>query len=342
MAQELSATAVLVLARVHDEAAPLPPARLATETGLSGRAVREAVDELLVHQHARLTETGMLVRVQPSAPELEQQPTLARVALLQASREDWRFGQALRDPAVLADGVPVYGAAAARGTIAALHRSSPREVLSLSPSPLFPSGQKVDPAAHQANVSMLNAGHTRSGWIVDDSRMKTASLRKLVLELARAGEDVAVAPRVSLRMSIYDRQLAIVPIDPHNHALGCLVVQTPTLVAHLVALYHEVLHRASPISADAEISVARRTLLLELAAGAKDETIARKLAMSPRSVRRAVAAMMAETGAESRFQLALAAVRHGWITSDDLARPGSQQSQASSEPARTDRTGSKD
>jgi DNA-binding NarL/FixJ family response regulator len=54
-------------------------------------------------------------------------------------------------------------------------------------------------------------------------------------------------------------------------------------------------------------------LLLELAGGAKDEQIARALGMSVRTVRRRVADLMDELGADSRFQAGVEAVRRGWI-----------------------------
>ena len=55
-----------------------------------------------------------------------------------------------------------------------------------------------------------------------------------------------------------------------------------------------------------------------LAAGDKDEAIARKLRISPRTVRRVISSLMIECGADSRFQLAIAAVRLGWLSAHDL------------------------
>jgi DNA-binding NarL/FixJ family response regulator len=64
----------------------------------------------------------------------------------------------------------------------------------------------------------------------------------------------------------------------------------------------------------------RHEILVMLAVGTKDEAIARKLEVSTRTVRRAVASLMEECNAESRFQLAVAAVRLGWLTATDLAQ----------------------
>ena len=61
---------------------------------------------------------------------------------------------------------------------------------------------------------------------------------------------------------------------------------------------------------------ARRTalpLLVLMAGGAVDEQIARALGVSVRTVRRRIATLLAELGADSRFQAGAEAVRRGWI-----------------------------
>jgi DNA-binding NarL/FixJ family response regulator len=57
----------------------------------------------------------------------------------------------------------------------------------------------------------------------------------------------------------------------------------------------------------------RRLLLVQLARGAKDEQIARALGLSLRTVRRRVADILADLGADSRFQAGVEAVSRGWI-----------------------------
>jgi DNA-binding NarL/FixJ family response regulator len=60
-------------------------------------------------------------------------------------------------------------------------------------------------------------------------------------------------------------------------------------------------------------SATRRLLLEQLTRGAKDEQIARELGLSLRTVRRRVAEVLGELGADSRFQAGVEAVRRGWI-----------------------------
>ena len=53
--------------------------------------------------------------------------------------------------------------------------------------------------------------------------------------------------------------------------------------------------------------------LLQLTEGAKDEQIARTLGISLRTVRRRIADLLSELGADSRFQAGVEAVRRGWL-----------------------------
>jgi DNA-binding NarL/FixJ family response regulator len=56
-----------------------------------------------------------------------------------------------------------------------------------------------------------------------------------------------------------------------------------------------------------------RNLLTLLAAGAKDETIARQLGVSPRTVTRRVGELLDQLGARTRFHAGVLAERHGWL-----------------------------
>ena len=57
----------------------------------------------------------------------------------------------------------------------------------------------------------------------------------------------------------------------------------------------------------------RTFLLRQLLSGAKDEQIARTMGLSLRTVRRRIAELMIELGADTRFQAGAEAVRRGWL-----------------------------
>ena len=54
-------------------------------------------------------------------------------------------------------------------------------------------------------------------------------------------------------------------------------------------------------------------LLALMAAGLKDEVVARQLGLSLRTVRRRIARLMDELGADTRFQAGIEAARRGWL-----------------------------
>ena len=56
-----------------------------------------------------------------------------------------------------------------------------------------------------------------------------------------------------------------------------------------------------------------RQVLMMLAGGATDETIARQLGVSSRTVERRVRALLDRLGAETRFQAGVQAARRGWL-----------------------------
>ena len=92
--------------------------------------------------------------------------------------------------------------------------------------------------------------------------------------------------------------------------------EQPAIVEALSWWFELVWERATVVS-ELDLGEPRKDLrthlLRQLAAGAKDEQIARSLDLSLRTVRRRVADLMNDLGADSRFQAGVEAARRGWI-----------------------------
>lgn len=131
-------------------------------------------------------------------------------------------------------------------------------------------------------------------------------------ETTALGEQIRLVDEAPARLVVRDREVAIVAADQNDPDAGALVIWSRPVVGTLVALFELVWARATP-AFTATATGRDRTLLDLLAAGATDETAARHLGMSVRTVRRTVAALMDELGAESRFAAGAAAVRRGWV-----------------------------
>lgn len=131
----------------------------------------------------------------------------------------------------------------------------------------------------------------------------------------RAGEQVRVLPELPTRLLIIGDSHAVVPEPLGMADLPLTVVQQSGLVASLQLWFEELWGRAAvpALDGDEPRLDLRRFLLEQLASGAHDEQIARKLGISLRTVRRRVADLMTELGADSRFQAGVEAARRGWL-----------------------------
>ncbi len=216
------------------------------------------------------------------------------------------------------EAVRLEGARAADEVITRLMFAAPRECIGVSPAVNSATLQMVAPRNREPTLAMLRSG-TEHRWVADGSLARTQAVRRHLEILQSHGETISIAPGITQRMWIFDRRIAFVPLNPHNHSQGALMVQSPPVVACLVSLFHELEEKATPLSTSSPLPRPMQQILTLLAGGAKDDAIARRLDMSARTVRRSVAALMQEADVDSRFQLAIAAVQLGWIEPDDLA-----------------------
>ncbi|MEU6206564.1 LuxR C-terminal-related transcriptional regulator [Micromonospora musae] len=146
-------------------------------------------------------------------------------------------------------------------------------------------------------------------------------MRPFLKELADAGCDVRTREEVIDRIIIFDREIAIIP---NMLARGAVVLREPSVVDYLYRSLEQIWASALPLDDDTTPSSGygvagddlKRALLRLLAAGRKDEFIARKLSISVRTCRRHIAEIMQDLGAESRFQAGVLAGQRGLL--DDL------------------------
>jgi DNA-binding CsgD family transcriptional regulator len=130
-----------------------------------------------------------------------------------------------------------------------------------------------------------------------------------------AGEEIRVVPDLPARLLVIGTSHAVLP-EPMGYAdLPLIVVRQRGVVEALTQWFELLWSRAAvpDLAPAAPPPDLRRFLLERLAAGAHDEQIARQLGISLRTVRRRVADLLAELGADSRFQAGVEAARRGWL-----------------------------
>ena len=136
-----------------------------------------------------------------------------------------------------------------------------------------------------------------------------------------AGEEARIHTAVPMKLAICDRSAALLPLSRDEPSDSALVVYASTLLDALTSLFELLWESAIPVPADgSEQQLAMPAaiphdadLLALLAAGLKDESIARQLGISTRTLSRRTGELMEDLGARTRFQCGLQAARLGLI-----------------------------
>lgn len=138
-------------------------------------------------------------------------------------------------------------------------------------------------------------------------------------KVSRAGGMIKTVPTVPRRLLVYDREVAYIPLDGEDTSRGALRIKDPAVVDFVVATFSSMWDTGRSMGTNADIDVddirseLTQAILVQLAAGAKDELIARRLGISVRTCRRHIAAIMLHLGSESRFQAGALAAQMGLL-----------------------------
>ncbi|WP_310717853.1 helix-turn-helix domain-containing protein [Streptomyces lydicus] len=134
-----------------------------------------------------------------------------------------------------------------------------------------------------------------------------------------AGEEARVLTVVPVKLTVFDRRLAIVSMSSveaeSNESL--LLVRPSSLLTALLGLFETAWSSGYPMHLSAQVPPVLRPLqrrILELlGTGGTDDTIAQLLGISRRTLSRHMEQLYLLAGAANRFQLALYAARRKWI-----------------------------
>jgi DNA-binding CsgD family transcriptional regulator/sugar-specific transcriptional regulator TrmB len=192
-----------------------------------------------------------------------------------------------------------------------------REVMALQPD--GPLSADYIEAARPLDMRCLRRGVIMRTVILREA-IEDERTEDYIRELVTLGTQIRSVEHSMERMIIYDRAIAVVPMDPRNSARGALIIRQPSLVMNMVVLFDRIWSDARPVEfgdqqpAEGELaSPLEKRILAILANTSKDEIAAREMGMSVRTFRRHVADLMTRLGAANRFQVALLAKSRGWI-----------------------------
>ncbi|MEV6969251.1 helix-turn-helix domain-containing protein [Hamadaea sp. NPDC051192] len=294
----------------------LTPTELTERAGRGARAVRQSLH--------RLAECGLVSRLAGRPIRyVAARPDTAVEALI-ARRQQELAATRQAAELLLAD-LPadrrhrpeeeleiVFGREAVATRFQQLQQSTRRELLVLDRPPYAQNPSEPNPGEND----LLSRGVRLRGIYAPEALELPGALR-LIRAAVDAGEEARVCDDVPLKLAISDRSAAILPFTADRDAMvdSALVVYASTLLDALIRLFDLLWNVAVPVfdSAATGSSTPEGELLMLLAAGLKDEAVARQLGISVRTVHRRTSELMDRLGARTRFQAGLAAARQGLI-----------------------------
>jgi len=297
----------------------LTQGQLAERGGRSGRTLRRSLDHL--------ADLGLISRLAGRPVRFVAARPDAAVEVLISSRQQ-QFAVARTAARALYASLPaerrhrtddelelVFGREAVAARFRQLQQSATDEMMVLDRPPY---AQDPENPGNDGEVELLRRGVRCRGIYAPEALDYPGALAALHEAIA-AGEQARVC-EVPLKLAIADRAAAILPLtrEPGTMVDSALLVHTSTLLDALIQLFELLWQRAVPMSAGnaAGASTAERQdqqLLTLLAAGLKDEAIARQLGVSLRTVHRRTGDLLERIGARTRFQAGLQAARLGLL-----------------------------
>jgi len=304
-------------------------AEVARELGCSLVKSQEIVTNLLALQLARRSgwREGRFV---PTDPSIASSTVLAQVeldlldrqsdvnelrsdlervsAIFRASRSAGR-GAAASDIVVDVETV--------RSLLREVATNSTSEVVSVQPG----GGRSLQELAEARgrDLQMLARGVRMRVLYQHTARFDVATREHAEL-LIGSGAEIRTAEALFGRMIIFDRATAFIPAERDDNGTAA-VIQDPTLVAFLYSCFEHVWASAKEFDTrryevDAISGELKSEIVRMLIAGAKDDTIARRLGLSVRTTRKHIAQLMQKFGASSRFQFGYAVKKEKFFDED--------------------------
>lgn len=296
---------------------------LVAHLGLPERQVRKALDQLADLE--LLLPVDGLERWRPVPPGMglaallrhAEEEVLRRQRDIAATRhaiENIISEYQVRAPESIA-AIRLDGVDAVRGRLAELAEQAQLECCSFSPG----GGHLPDAmeASKPLNQSALERGVSMR-CVYQESYRNDPCTVAYAQFLVEHGGQVRTVPVVPMQMVVVDRTVALVPVSPAHPRDGAIEVRNQGMLAAICALFEQVWGTATPLGTVPRrngqgLSPQEGEILRLLATGHTDESVARRLDLSVRTVRRSIAEMHERLSASSRFQAGVNAVRHGWL-----------------------------
>lgn len=305
---------------------------LAEATGLSRAEVGEAVHTLTGKGMIEL-RPGRPSEYAAVPPDVAMEPMVARreAELHQRERELRETRELLtelsshyREVALQRRSTELVevlnGPTAIRQRFEHLQHHATTEVMALNKPPFL-----VGPEENEDELEMLARGVVVRG-LYDRAALESGSGIEVLRRFVAAGEQVRVSEQLPIKLVVADHRTALVPLavdDRRQSQPHALLVHRSALLTSLIEMFETLWSLGTPLlldhDPDQEISgvtqpdPTERQILAMMFAGLTDQTIARQLGCSQRTLQRQIRALMDTHGARGRFHLGAIANERGLL-----------------------------
>lgn len=299
--------------------------RITADLGEPEDVARSALDELVEHGLIVRADCGdVLHAVRPKVALgrlLAQESTRVREAelgLAEARRAADTLAELTGDLVTLDPSSleVIAGRFAVTDRVAELMQSAQTEVLTMLTRRPGPGAIEH---ARSNDAELLERGVPCRVLVLEGQLRGSPELAQHLRHLHSLGAEVRVAAYLPSRMIVVDGRAAVIPHSFDAPSDGAVLVTHPVVVSLLAHVFERIwegsrlLVGGSVDDADGWTpSPLDREVIRLLAEGHKDESVARKVGMSLRSIRRLIAHLSQELGAESRFALGVRCAEQGW------------------------------
>jgi len=183
--------------------------------------------------------------------------------------------------------------------------------------PPYLAGAGVPQTLHAEDAGIRRGVRFRA--VYDGDALDEENTLAIARQSIEFGEEARAIGGLPFKLAIVDDSVGLMPLDIRFPARGALLVHASALLDALIALFEGIWARAVPMRADrladgvSELADRAAEVLRLMAAGLKDEAIARALHVSRRTVQKHITEIMTTLGARNRFQAALLASKRGWV-----------------------------
>ncbi|BAC67795.1 helix-turn-helix transcriptional regulator [Streptomyces avermitilis] len=253
----------------------------------------------------------LMARQQAELAAQQQRVEASRAAAAQLISEYSELRPATRHPEV----EQLVGLDQIRDRLTGLTREVSEELLTFAPG--GPQTADNMAASRPLNGDLLGRGVRMRTLYLDSVRTDRATVEH-ARWLTSLGGQVRTVPALPTRLILMDRKTALISVSSDDTAAGAVVLTGQGTLTALHALFETTWAGAQPLGDTVPVdrhglTGQQATVVRLLAEGHTDETIAKRLGVSPRTARRIASELMERLEARSRFEAGVRAVQRGWL-----------------------------